>query len=246
MKGFIDIHTHILPGTDDGAGDMSQAMDMVRLAYENGTRAIFLTPHYRGHRQKTDPRLLKERFDALLELVGRELPEMRLYLGSEICYEQAAPEALAAKRALSMNGSRYCLLEFLLGSLRSQVLAGVSETVRYGFIPIIAHGERYAAFRKDWSLTDEVLEMGALIQLNASSILGDHGWGTVRFCKRLLKAQKVHFIASDAHDTFHRPPLLRACWWKVYHWCGREYALRLFHDNAQKMILEEVKGEKHG
>lgn len=243
MKGFIDIHTHILPGVDDGAGDQIQALNMVRQAYEDGTRTMILTPHYRGRFKAND---LQKRFDWFSELVSREMPEMKLYLGSEVCYEQAVPEALAAKQALSINGSPYCLLEFLPGSFVSQVLTGVWETVRYGYIPIIAHLERYEIFRKDPNLIDQVLDMGALLQLNADSVLGKRGWGVARFCKRLLKQRKVHFIASDAHDVKKRPPLLGDCWQRVCRLCGREYATALFYGNAKQIISEEDKGENHG
>lgn len=239
MNGYVDIHTHILPGVDDGAEDMSQALAMVRMAYKNGTRTLFLTPHYRGRYKKNDPQRLSETFDFFCEMVKQELPGMKLYLGNEIYYEQEAPDRLSAKRILSMNGSRYCLLEFQPGSLRSQIVIGVSEMVRNGFVPIIAHAERYAIFRKDKTLVDEVLEIGALIQLNADSIMGKHGLGVLMFCKKLLKEQKAHFVASDAHNEKDRPPLLRDCWWKVYKLCGKEYAVKLFHDNAQWIIENE-------
>lgn len=239
MNGYVDIHTHILPGVDDGAADMSQALSLVRMAYKNGTRTMFLTPHYRGKYKKNDPQNLAETFEYFCEMVNQELPGMKLYLGNEIYYQQEAPERLSAGRILSMNGSRYCLLEFQPSSLRSQVISGVSEMVRNGFIPIIAHAERYNIFRKDKTLTDEVLEIGALIQLNADSIMGKHGLGVSLFCKKLLKEQKAHFVASDAHDTKNRAPLLRDCWWKVYKLCGREYAIKLFYDNAQWIITNE-------
>lgn len=239
MNGYVDIHTHILPGVDDGARDMSQALALVRMAYKNGTRTIFLTPHYRGRYKKNDPRWLREEFDFFCQMVEQEMPSMKLLLGNEIYFEQEAPERLAAKRILAMNDSSYCLLEFQPGSLRSQVITGVSEMVRFGYTPIIAHAERYSIFRKDKTLTDEVLEMGALIQLNADSIMGKQGFGVTRFCRKLLKEQKAHFVASDAHDGATRPPLLRECWWKVYKLCGRDYAIKLFHDNAQMIIMNK-------
>lgn len=243
MRGFIDIHTHILPGVDDGAGNQAQALAMVRQAYEDGTRAIVLTPHYRGRFKATD---LQERFDRFSELVRREIPEMKLYLGSEIYYEQATPEALLTKQALTINKSPYCLLEFWPGAVKAQVLSGVWETVRYGYIPILAHPERYGIFRKEPKLIDQVLDMGALLQLNADSILGKRGWGIARFCQRLLKEQKVHFIASDAHDVKKRPALLKKCWQKVCRRWGEAYADALFYDNADRMIAEGNKGEDYG
>lgn len=240
MNGYTDIHTHILPAVDDGAKDMAQALHLVRMAYKNGTRTIFLTPHYRGQYKKNDAARLREVFLPFCRAVQRELPDMRLYLGNEIHYEVDAPEQLAAGKILSLNDSGYCLLEFRSGALRSQIIAGVSEMFRCGYTPIIAHAERYEIFRKDKTLTDEVLNMGALIQLNADSVLGKNGLQAKRFCDHLLKQRQVHFIASDAHDETNRPPLLRECWWMIYKKYGVEYANRLFYHNAQAVVEDKI------
>lgn len=231
-----DLHTHIMPGVDDGARDLPQALELVRMAYADGTRHLFLTPHYRGRYRRNGPDRLREGLTQLRRVVAEELPEMRLYLGNEIHWETDAPEALEAGQILSLNGSGYCLLEFHSAALRSQVITGVAEMVRYGYTPIIAHAERYEIFRRDRTLTGEVLAMGALIQLNADSILGGNGWGVKRFCKDLLKKRQVHFVGSDAHDALSRPPVLSACRKAVARKYGEAYARRLFLDNARAVI----------
>ena len=236
MRGFTDIHTHLLPGVDDGAQSMSQTLRMLRAAWKYGTRTVVLTPHYRGKYKRNTPDMLKENF-AWLQV---ELPEMQLYLGQEISYENDAPEAMHEGRVLSMNDSQYVLLEFRTNALRSQIVNGVSETIRCGFIPIVAHIERYDIARKEKDLADEVLHLGALLQLNADSILGTNGFGVKRYCKRLLKEQKVHFVASDAHDIVHRPPLLRECFLHVHKKYGQDYAARLFYENAQAVIENRI------
>lgn len=239
MNGYTDIHTHILPNVDDGAQNISEGLKMVQAAYKNGTRTIILTPHYRG-KYKNDPQWLREVFDIFSQMVAEYYPDMNLYLGNEVFYEQEIPQRLESGQAMTINDSRYCLLEFWPGALRSQVVGGVSEVMQYGFTPIIAHAERYNIFPKDKTLTDEVLAMGALIQLNADSVMGKHGLGIARFCNRLLKEQKVHFIASDAHDTEKRPPLLRECWQRVYKKYGSAYSSQVFYDNAQMVIENKI------
>ena len=236
MKGFTDIHTHLLPGADDGSESMSQTLRLLRMAWENGTRTVVLTPHYRGRYKKNTPAMLQQEFDWLREMVAAELPGMRLYLGQEISYENDAPEAMHSGRVLTMNGSRYVLLEFRTNALRSQLITGVSETIRCGFTPIVAHVERYDVSVKDPTLVDELLDMGALLQLNADSVMGTNGFGVKRFCHKLLCDGKVHFIASDAHDTTRRPPLLRECFLRVHKKYGAEYAAGLFYHNAQAVI----------
>lgn len=238
MEGFIDIHTHILPEVDDGARDISEACRMIRMAWKNGTRALVLTPHYRGAYKKNKPVWLREYFDALRRMMEQELPEMKLYLGNEIFYEKDAPEKLRAGEILSLNDTRYALLEFSSVSLRSQVVNGVTDMIYCGYIPVIAHVERYDIFHKDPGLIDEVLRMGAMIQVNAESIMGSQGLRIKHYCHTLLRDRKVHFVASDSHRVDKRPPLLSQCYEKVKKKYGREYAAQVFYKNA-RAILED-------
>ncbi len=236
MKGFTDLHTHILPGVDDGAPDMTQALRMLRMAWGNGTRSVFLTPHYRGKYKQNSLEELQAEFLWLQEMVKTELPGLNLYLGQEVAYEADAPEAVFSGRVLRMNGSAYVLLEFRAQVLRSQMITGVSEMIRCGFVPIVAHFERYDISRTDPELADELLQMGALLQLNADSILGVNGFRVKRFCHKLLLEEKVHFVATDAHDLKDRPPLLRECFLRIHKKYGQAYAARLFYENAQAVI----------
>ncbi len=238
-QGFSDLHTHILPSVDDGAQDMPEAMALLRLAYENGTRAMFLTPHYRGQYKHNGPAWLRELFLMFSQMAQQEFPDLKLYLGNEIYFEQEAPERLLAGQILPLNGSRYCLLEFRSASPRSQIITGVLAILNSGYIPIIAHAERYDIFLQDKTLIEEVLDMGALVQLNADSVMNAHGRAVSAFCKRLLKEQKVHFIATDAHDATKRPPLLRQCFQMVAKKYGREYAAALFSENARLVADNE-------
>lgn len=236
INGFADLHTHILPGIDDGAPDLETAREMVRIAWENGTRILFLTPHYRGVYKKNTPAFLREKFEKFRQIIAQEYPEMKLYLGQEVHHQTEVPERLSQGQILTLCDSDYVLLEFRSGSLRSQILSAVTEMVRYGYTPIIAHAERYEAFRTDPSLADEVLDLGALIQLNADSVMGKHGFRVKHFCHKMLKTQSAQFIGSDAHETGRRTPILRACFWYVKQRYGSEYAARVFYHNALAII----------
>lgn len=238
MEGFIDIHTHILPGVDDGAKDMPEAMDLAQMAYDNGTRTLFLTPHYRAGYKENSPAWLRESFSMFRQMLEQTLPDMQLVLGSEAQYESQLPELLEEGTVLPLGESRCVLLEFPYNALRSSIFDGVMAMSYSGFVPVIAHVERYAAFRKDESLLDAALNMGALIQLNAQSVMGGCGWSVKQYCHRLLKEEKAHFIASDAHDVKHRPPLLKKCFQYVAKKYSPEYAQRLFRENAQTVLSD--------
>lgn len=240
MTGFTDIHTHVLPGVDDGAENMDQAREMVRMAWESGTRTMILTPHHRGAYLKNTPDQLRTAFDAFCRDMHEAFPDMKFYLGHEVHCHEGFPERLTNGSAMTLCDSDYVLLEFRSGSLRSQVKKDVMKMIRYGFIPIIAHVERYDAFRKNPSLVEEMIELGALIQINAGSVMGACGFGAKLFCGKLLKRGNVHFVASDAHDTVVRTPVMRECYLRIVKKYGAEYAAKVFWQNAQAVIENEM------
>lgn len=238
-KGFVDIHTHILPGVDDGAKNLDQAMELLQLAWDNGTAAVILTPHYRGRYRRNTPEQLRQVFAELQQRAAQQLPEMQLYLGNEAGIEQELAERLLEGRVLSLNGGDYVLLEFHTASSAPQIVEGVLEILNCGFTPVIAHAERYDSFCQNKKLAQEVIDFGALIQVNADSILGGAGSAPKRCALRLLRKAQVHFVASDAHDATRRHPMLTPCYRKVSRKYGKAYAAKVFRENALMLLSEE-------
>lgn len=233
---FVDIHTHILPGVDDGAQNMSQALALLQAAWDQGTGAVVLTPHYRGRFRDNVRSKLEPVYQQLSSEVQRACPGMKLYLGSEVGYERDISEKLAQGSVLSVNGTRYVLLEFGDKVFRSRILEGTLELLNFGYIPILAHVERYEAFYRDRSLARELVELGALLQINAESVTGGLGFGTKRFCHRLMRSHLVHFIGSDAHNADTRPPELKRCFEKLKRRYGQSYAELLLCGNARTVL----------
>lgn len=236
MMGFADIHTHLLHDVDDGPAYLSEALAIVRIARDNGTRTIVFTPHYRGKFRKVNTVWIEERFNEIKEEAAKIMPDMKLYLGSEVRYEMDAGKKLLSGRVKTINGTSYALIEFGTTSLKNEIIAGTAEIFRNGFIPIIAHIERYDVCRNDDALVNELLTMGALIQINADSVMGKNGHAIKKYCHRLLEAGCVHFVASDAHDKTSRPPHLRDCFLYIHKKYGAEYASQLFYHNAKAML----------
>jgi protein-tyrosine phosphatase len=236
VEGFVDIHTHILPGVDDGAQDLPESLELLKRACAQGTGAVVLTPHYRGRYRDNGREKLTGIFERLCEAAKTQCPELELYLGCEVGYELDVSEKIADGTVLPLNGTQYVLLEFREDSFRSRILDGVLEVLNFGYVPIIAHAERYHAFRKHPKLADEVTELGALIQLNADSVLGKCGFGIKRYCHRLLKSHLVHFIATDAHDQKSRKPELAPCYRRIQKKYGQAYADALLIRNGRAVL----------
>ena len=235
VEKFIDIHCHLLHGVDDGATDLEDAKALLRMAWEDGVGTVVLTPHYRGRFRQNTPEDLAR---ALAELERCKPEGMELFLGNEVSFEPDVSEKLREGRVLTLAGGPYVLLEFSVLSTAAQVLAGVEEILSGGMIPVIAHAERYPVFLKDRRLVGTVLHLGALIQINAESIMGEDGLAVKWFCRRLLKDRCVHFVASDAHDQIHRTPRLGDCYRLVRERYGKEYADALFRENARVVLSQ--------
>lgn len=231
--GFVDIHTHILPGVDDGAADLDQALAMLEMAWTDGTRRIVLTPHYRRSYRKT-PQELREVFDDLRDAAAARIPELELYLGSEIATFHEVPQLLREGKLLTMNGTNYVLAEFPPGVSRTNLLHGIDRLLDGGYVPVMAHAERCAIMTPQ--IAAELARQGVLLQVNAGSILGRHGLKTMWLCRKLLKAGLVFCIASDAHDTQHRTPLLQRCYKTIKSRYGEQDACRLFITNPERLL----------
>lgn len=236
MERFVDIHTHILYGLDDGARDEEQAIALLRMAWEDGTGAVVLTPHYRGHYRRNTGEKVRAQFDSLRQRAAKELPELELYLGNEVSLEVELEKKLEQGQVLSLNGGDYVLLEFRESASPRQVLEGTLKLLNCGYTPIVAHAERYEAFQGHRTLADEVIGLGGMIQINAGSLFGENGLAPWLCCKRLLRKKKVHFVASDAHDTQKRTPMLGKCYRLISRKYGTDYARRLFWRNAREIL----------
>lgn len=229
---LVDIHTHILYGMDDGARTPDESVAMLEAAYDQGVRTVFLTPH--SDRCGFNFERASEHISALAPIIKQRFKGLRIYGGCEIMYSHSAAEGLVTKQLPTLAGSRYVLVEFMPGAFCTEIVSGVRKLVSHGYIPIIAHAERCVNLKKN--NIEELIDYGALIQLNAASVLGKRGLSAKRFCKALLKDGLVHFIASDTHDMKNRSSLLGSCAQYVSKKYGEQYANELFYKNAQAII----------
>lgn len=205
---LTDIHTHILYGVDDGAQTLSDSMDMISEEWKQGVRDIFLTPHY-GHKYGyVDRAVLEQRFQKIQQEASKHFPGIHLYLGSELYYQSNTIQHLREGKALTMAGSKYVLVEFGTGDSYFDIFQAVHDMVYAGYLPIIAHIERYDSIRNCMKAVRELMKSGAYLQINAQSILERFPYRKTLFCRKLLKEGLVYFIGSDCHDMETRCPNL--------------------------------------
>ena len=193
---MIDIHNHILYGVDDGSKDLDMSLAMLKEEMEQGVTRVYLTPH-QNQQTLTGP-LLKERYQSFLEELKEKGIDMDIRLGAEIYYYPGLKQDLLSGKALTMDESKYVLVEFSTRT-ETNVSEIVYELVMAGFTPIIAHIERYPYLKKEDYF--DIKEAGGLIQINSSSFSHFSSRGLIKY---LLKNDLVDYVATDAHDNSKR------------------------------------------
>ena len=216
--GFVDLHAHVLPRVDDGPRNLAASVEVLRAAHEDGSRVIGATPHMFLHPfGNEDPSGLWQIYLGFLTSMERLktdpetvfLEEMNVYLGAEHFFCPEFLEALESGKVLPLKDTRYLLVEFSPFFSTDQIVAGSKRVLAAGFVPVIAHAERYAGFQRKPTRVKELKELGCVIQVNAESLLG---WLPTRLSRAawsLVKTGLADVVASDAHDTGRRRPRLK-------------------------------------
>ncbi|WP_408070374.1 CpsB/CapC family capsule biosynthesis tyrosine phosphatase [Butyrivibrio sp. JL13D10] len=240
MVPSIDIHCHILPGVDDGSPDVDTSLAMLKTAISEGTKGMILTPHHKPMHHNVRPDHLIEYTAQLMDRANAKGIDVQLFPGNEIYYSDSAVRELESGRASTLAGSDYVLIEFHPTDMYKTIHNALYTVQSSGYRPILAHVERYADMARHVKYVDELLDMGIYIQVNANSVMGKYGLGIRHFTRELIKRDMVHFVATDAHDNGSRAPHLLDCRDFVESRLGEDFALRIFHDNAMKVLRNEV------
>ena len=203
--GVVDIHTHVLPGIDDGAEKMALSYRMLRRSYKQGVRKVIATPHYATYHWRTKPQQIQELMEKLAARVRKAMPDLELYRGQEIQYFEGMVEMLREGKLLTLAGSRYVLTEFLPTSSWSQIERAVRELTMAGYLPVLAHIERYQCLREKGRL-EELMKEGAYLQMNYGSLTKlSHFW-------KNKGAPGPEVVPPDTSSRLHQFPGNRHAW----------------------------------
>ena len=232
---MIDIHSHILPGLDDGAKSMADSLAMLKIAAESGTTDIVATPHANS-KYSFSPDLIDRKISEL----QAASPTPRIHRGCDFHLTvENIEDALAHPAKYTINGKGYLLVEFS-DSLIPKTTDDIFDRLQgAGLIPVITHPERNAILKSRTDLLRLWVGNGCLVQITAQSLLGRFGRTARSFAVQLFQQNLVHFVASDAHDTKHRPPALKAAYDYVAKTWGKERAQTVFVTAPRAAILGE-------
>jgi protein-tyrosine phosphatase len=204
---MIDIHCHILPGLDDGARTMDEALAMARIAAADGIDTLVASSHITPGVYDNSPDRIVAAAEAFRVRLSKEGIPLRIIPGADV---RMTPELIhGTGRFLCINrDTPYFLFEFPHDLIPPGSERLVEALLGKGWIPVITHPERNLDLQRRPEKMEPFVKMGCLVQITAMSLTGEFGPRAVAVAERFMKEGRVHLIATDAHDTEKRPPIL--------------------------------------
>ena len=238
---MIDLHTHILPGVDDGAPDLETSVLMAAVAAESGVTHLVATPHsnQRGAFENYASQALQVRFDCLCAAVREAGIPLELSLGMEIFGTGDVLQLLHDGRLLTLGGGRYLLIEFGFHEDPLRIERLLDALLAAGYWPVVAHPERYYGLQRMPNYLFDWANRGIVLQVNKGSLFGRFGRGAQALAAAMLERGLVGCVASDAHGPDVRTPDLAGAWDYLAERYSAELARCLLEDNPGRILRSE-------
>ena len=242
---MIDIHSHVIFAVDDGPKTIEETKSLLIEAYNQGVRTIVATSHRRIGMFETPEDSIEKNFKSVQKLAKEIASDLTILYGSEIYYSSELMDKLEEKVIPSINGSSYVLIEFSQNAKFWEIKTGLTNILRLGFIPVLAHAERYQSLENNENYLKELINMGCYVQINSSSVLKykwffDKNRLFKKRAKYFLDRDLVHCVASDMHHLSKRPPYMKEAFEIISHKYGRKKAKELFVDNPNRIVTNQM------
>lgn len=238
---MIDLHCHILPGLDDGAQNMDEAIKMAEMAAKDGIKKIVATPHlFRGNFGYKDLTIIEKKRKQFVKALKKNNIQIDVFKGAEVhISHNLIDEIKKNRKSLVLNQSSYMFVEFPTEHVFSGVKNLFFELMNEGITPVITHPERNYVFVRNPGLFYELIDVGALSQANSGSFTGIYGKRTQETVRDFIELGLIHFIASDCHNTHSIKPNLSATVRIAAEILGEKKAHALVKENPQAVLDDQ-------
>lgn len=243
---MIDIHTHILPGLDDGARDMDDSLAMAEIAWKSGVHTVAATSHANtgGYFPEYSPKTYLERLNLFRDALEHEGIGLTVLSGMEIFTTGEVPELIEDGMLLPLNHTPYFLMEFSFGIEAAEAEGLLEDAMDIGAVPIIAHPERYQCIQEDPKRLSGWMAKGCLTQVNRGSVFGRFGQRAKKCVDFLLERHWVTCIASDAHKPYERTTYMADIKEYMEQKFSYRYSKELLYDNPMRILMGKRTAEK--
>jgi len=207
---MIDIHNHILIDVDDGPKNKEGMLNLIKQGRREGITKIIATPHHLSPTYDNEYEIVQRKLEELNQMDEVKQLEVELYPGQEVRISDQILPQLDEKKVIGLNNSKYILIELPSGRVPNYTNRLFFELQYKGYVPIIAHPERNKEISQNLDTLFELVNGGALSQLTAASLKGNHGKKLQKISLQMIENNLTHFIASDAHHSETRPFIMNS------------------------------------
>jgi tyrosine-protein phosphatase YwqE len=205
----VDMHSHLLPGIDDGCQNFEQSVALVKFFKAQGYQKLILTPHIMGDFYQNTPEIIFDKLAQLREILHIQGIEMELEAAAEYYLDESFIARLEkGEELLSFGSKKYVLFETSYINPTPYLNYVIFTLISQGYTPVLAHPERYVYLFDDFKKLEEIHEKGALLQINMNSLAGYYSKQAQKVAEKLIDSQKVSFLASDCHHDKHARVML--------------------------------------
>lgn len=236
---FADIHIHALCKVDDGAKSEDAMLAMVEASYADGVRHLLLTPHCHPGYFGENHAQIDDSFSLLKAKASERYPDLQIALGNELRYHKGCEAWLRDGLCRTLNQSRYVLVDFTSDEDAKTICDALESLLNSGYVPILAHVERYRRLNKNLKQIRGLRQKGVLMQMDARAPLGGYGICVRHRSMALLREGLIDFVGSDAHNCKSEPPGISNFYTYVKKRLGEDYADHLCRDHAKRLFFAE-------
>ena len=202
-NSFVDIHSHLLPGIDDGAKDIDTSIALILKMASYGIKNFITTPHVLGNVYPNSTAVIKEKLAVVQkELEKREIKGISIHAAAEYMLDEEFSALLEQKDILVLKDN-YILVEMSYFSAPINLYEVLFKIQLKGYKPVLAHPERYNFYHSDFKSYYKLKQAGCLFQLNLLSLTDQYGKGVQKISKKLLKENLYDFVGTDTHHQNH-------------------------------------------
>ena len=198
-EGFVDIHSHILPGIDDGAKNIEESLSLISEMKKIGFGKIIATPHIYKGLYENDKASISKSYESLIKKNDLKID---ISFAAEYMLDSTTFEIAKSNSFLTLK-DRYVLIEMSLVSEMNNLKEIIFEIQTNGYIPVIAHPERYLYYSKNYKRIYEFKKLGCMLQLNLLALTGYYGNEVLKFSEKILTNELYDFCGSDTHNMRH-------------------------------------------
>ena len=238
---IVDIHAHILPGLDDGSYDWEMTLEMAQMAVRSGVAAMVATPHCGLPEQDMEGRAerIRGKVRELRDFMAQQQIPLIVCPGMEIFGTEETPELLRQGKLMTLNGSRYPLIEFPFTDYGLEATRILERVRMDGYIPVVAHPERYQYVQEDPRLLNLWVDIGCLLQLNRGSLMGRFSETAQMLALAMVDRGFACTVASDAHTSVSRTPWMADVEELLRQEFSDEYTQRLLHQRPLALLRDQ-------